>query len=222
MKIARGLMLLKRRMEREFRNITMSDKVKATENAGKDGIGSDAEQPVVPPEEDVKVDDATARIQDAEKKAAENYDRYVRSVAEFDNFRKRSIREKADAINYGNEKLLQEILPMLDGIDRALEQTEKAGDIDSFKKGLQLIRDQFAGFLKKQGVESIEAKQKDFDPNLHEALLQVDSPEHEHNKVVNEFEKGFLLNGRLLRPAKVSVCRRPQSGDNENNDCDNA
>jgi molecular chaperone GrpE len=200
----------------------MSDKVKATENAGKDGIGSDAEQPVVPPEEDVKVDDATARIQDAEKKAAENYDRYVRSVAEFDNFRKRSIREKADAINYGNEKLLQEILPMLDGIDRALEQTEKAGDIDSFKKGLQLIRDQFAGFLKKQGVESIEAKQKDFDPNLHEALLQVDSPEHEHNKVVNEFEKGFLLNGRLLRPAKVSVCRRPQSGDNENNDCDNA
>lgn len=222
MKIARGLMLLKRRMEREFRNITMSDKVKATENAGKDGIGSDAEQPVVPPEEDVKVDDATARIQDAEKKAAENYDRYVRSVAEFDNFRKRSIREKADAINYGNEKLLQDILPMLDGIDRALEQTEKAGDIDSFKKGLQLIRDQFAGFLKKQGVESIEAKQKDFDPNLHEALLQVDSPEHEHNKVVNEFEKGFLLNGRLLRPAKVSVCRRPQSGDNENNDCDNA
>lgn len=222
MKIARGLMLLRRRMEREFRNITMSDKGKTTDNVVKDGIGSDTEQPVVPPEEDVKVDDATARIQDAEKKAAENYDRYVRSVAEFDNFRKRSIREKADAINYGNEKLLQEILPMLDGIDRALEQTEKAGDIDSFKKGLQLIRDQFAGFLKKQGVESIEAKQKDFDPNLHEAMLQVDSPEHEHNKVVSEFEKGFLLNGRLLRPAKVSVCRRPQSGDNENNDCDNA
>jgi molecular chaperone GrpE len=111
---------------------------------------------------------------------------------------------------------------MLDGIDRALEQTEKSGDIESFKKGLQLIRDQFVGFLKRQGVESIEAEQKDFDPNVHEALIQVDSPDHEHNQVVNEFEKGFLLNGRLLRPAKVSVCKRPQSGENENNDCDNA
>lgn len=171
---------------------------------------------------DDKTDDLALKLQEAEKKAAENYDKYLRSVAEFDNYRKRSIREKADAINYGNEKLLQDFLPLLDGIDRALEQSDKVGDIESFKTGLRMIRDQFFAVLKKNGVESIEALQKDFDPNLHEAMLQIDSPDHEHNKVVNEFEKGFLLNGRLLRPAKVSVCKRPSSGDGIKNDCGDA
>jgi molecular chaperone GrpE len=186
--------------------------------------GDDAGQAasVEQPSDDNRADDPTLKLQEAEKKAAENYDKYLRSVAEFDNYRKRSIREKADAINYGNEKLLQDFLPLLDGIDRALEQSDKVGDIESFKKGLRMIRDQFLGLLEKNGVESIEALQKDFDPNLHEAMLQIDSPDHEHNKVVNEFEKGFLLKGRLLRPARVSVCKRPSSGDDIKNDCGDA
>jgi len=172
--------------------------------------------------DDKKTEELILKLQEAEKRAAENYDKYLRSAAEFDNYRKRAIREKADAINYGNEKLLQDILPLLDGMDRALEQAGKAGDFEAFQKGLQMIRGQFAGFLKKQGVESMDTLQKDFDPNLHEALLQVDSADHEHNKVVSEFEKGFLLNGRLLRPAKVSVCRRPAAGDDIKNECENA
>lgn len=178
----------------------------------------DAAEPVA----DNKTDDLMVKLEEAEKKAAENYDKYLRSVAEFDNYRKRSIREKADAINYGNEKLLQDFLPLLDGIDRAIEQSEKAGDIESFKTGLRMIRDHFFNCLKKNGVEPIEALKKDFDPNLHEAVFQVDSPDHEHNEVVNEFEKGFLLNGRLLRPARVSVCKRSSGGDETKNDCGNA
>lgn len=172
--------------------------------------------------DDKKTEELILKLQEAEKRAAENYDKYLRSAAEFDNYRKRAIREKADAINYGNEKLLQDILPLLDGMDRALEQAGKAGDFEAFQTGLQMIRGQFIGFLKKQGVESMDTLQKDFDPNLHEALLQVDSADHEHNKVVSEFEKGFLLNGRLLRPAKVSVCRRPAAGDDIKNECENA
>ncbi|MBW6486867.1 MAG: nucleotide exchange factor GrpE [Syntrophobacterales bacterium] len=167
-------------------------------------------------------EELTVKLQEAEKKAAENYDKYLRSVAEFDNYRKRSLREKADAINYGNEKLLQDILPLLDGIDRALEQAGKSCDLEAFKTGLQLLREQFAGCLKKHGVESIDTLRQDFDPNLHEALLQVNSPDHGHNKVVNEFEKGFLLNGRLLRPAKVSVCRRPVADNDNKNECEKA
>jgi molecular chaperone GrpE len=200
----------------------MNRKDKTTDEAVKASAEGQQEQPAGQAAGNKEGDDLAAKLQEAEKKAAENYDKYVRSVAEFDNYRKRSIREKADAINYGNERLLQDVLPLLDGIDRALEQADKASDFEAFRKGLQLIREQLAGCLKKHGVESIDTLQKDFDPNLHEALLQVDSPDHEHNKVVNEFEKGFLLNGRLLRPAKVSVCKRPPAGDEINNDCENA
>jgi len=183
---------------------------------GQQGLAADE------PGDGQKIEELTVKLQEAEKKAAENYDKYLRSVAEFDNYRKRSVREKADAINYGNEKLLQDVLPLLDGIDRALEQADKVGDFAAFKTGLRLLREQFAGCLKKHGVESIDTLRQDFDPNLHEALLQVDSPDHGHNKVVSEFEKGFLLNGRLLRPAKVSVCRRPEAGDDIKNECGNA
>lgn len=172
--------------------------------------------------DDGKSDEMAIRLQEAEKKAAENYDKYLRSVAEFDNYRKRAIREKADAINYGNEKLLKDVLPLLDGIDRALDQADKAGDFEAFKTGLRLLREQFASCLKKHGVESIDTLWQDFDPNLHEAMLQVDSPEYGHNKVVSEFEKGFLLKGKLLRPAKVSVCRHPATGDDIKNECENA
>ncbi len=156
------------------------------------------------------------KIQELEKKAAENYDKYVRTVAEFDNYKKRAIREKADAIKYGNETLLRDILPLLDNMDRALEHACNSDDFDAFKKGLKMLQDQFICCLQKHGVEQIEAVGKDFDPNVHEAMLQVESEDHEHSKVVGEFERGYLLNGRLLRPAKVSVCKRTNKEDQQN------
>ncbi len=150
------------------------------------------------------------KLQEAEKKAAENYDKYVRAVAELDNYKKRAVREKADAIQYGNENLLRDILPLVDNMDRALEHACNSEDFDAFKKGLKMLQEQLLGCLQKHGVEQIEAVGKDFDPHVHEAMLQVESEEHEESKVVGEFERGYLLNGRLLRPAKVSVCRRSQ------------
>jgi len=150
------------------------------------------------------------KLEEAEKRAAENYDKYVRAAAELDNYRKRAVREKADAIKYGNESLLRDILPLVDNVDRALEHAGTSDDFEAFKKGLKMLHEQLLCCLKKHGVEVIDAAGKEFDPNVHEAMLQVASDEHETGKVVNEFERGYLLNGRLLRPAKVCVCKRPE------------
>lgn len=166
-----------------------------------------------PPEESTAGEDKNSietlmrQLQEKEREAAENYDRYVRAVAELENYKKRAIRERADSLKYGQENLIRDILPLVDSLDRAMEHACNSNDFESFKSGLKLIQNQLSSCLGKQGVESIEALGRDFDPNVHEAVLEVESSEHEHNQVVEEFEKGYLLNGRLLRPSKVSVCR---------------
>jgi molecular chaperone GrpE len=165
--------------------------------------------------------DLVGKIAEAEKKAAENYDKYVRTVAELDNYRKRAVREKADAIKYGNENLLRDILPLVDNVDRALEHAGTSDDFEAFKKGLKMLHEQLLCCLKKYGVEVIDTAGKHFDPNVHEAMLQVVSDEHETGKVVNEFERGYLLNGRLLRPAKVCVCKQPEKEDRQGREKDN-
>jgi molecular chaperone GrpE len=162
------------------------------------------------------------KLQETEEKAAENYDKYVRAIAELDNYRKRAIREKADAIQYGNEDLLRDILPLVDGMDRALEHACNSDDFDAFRKGLKLLQGQLLGCLQKHGVEMIDTTGKDFNPHIHEAMMQVESAQHEDSQVVEEFERGYLLNGRLLRPAKVSVCKRPSMGGDRENNCEEA
>jgi molecular chaperone GrpE len=165
--------------------------------------------------------DLAAKLEEAQKKAAENYDKYLRAVAELDNYRKRAVREKADAIKYGNENLLRDILPLVDSVDRALEHAGTSDDFEAFKKGLTMLHEQLLCCLKKNGVELIDTAGKDFDPNVHEAMLQVVSDEHEGGTVVNEFERGYLLNGRLLRPSKVCVCKRPDKEDRQDREKDN-
>jgi molecular chaperone GrpE len=177
-----------------------------------------------PPTEEMTTaaaDDLMGNIQEAEKKAAEHYDKYVRAVAELDNYKKRAVRDKADAIKYGNESLLRDILPLVDNVDRALEHAGTSDDFAAFKNGLKMLHEQLLCCLKKHGVEVIDTAGKDFDPNVHEAMLQVESDEHEASKVVSEFERGYLLNGRLLRPSKVCVCKRPEKEDRQDREGDN-
>ncbi len=149
-----------------------------------------------------------------EKEAKENYDRYLRAVAELDNYRKRAARDKADILKYGKEDLVKDILPFLDSLDRALEHTD-SNDAQAFKSGIALIQDQLLCCLKKHGVEKIESAGMDFDPNFHEALMQMDSANHQDNQIVSEMEKGYLLNGRLIRPSRVCVCKKTK----ENKEC---
>ncbi len=189
----------------------------------KEDLRDHAEKADPPTEEKTKTaeGDLAVKLEASEKKAAENYDKYLRAVAELDNYRKRAIREKADAIKYGNETLLRDILPLVDSVDRALAHAGTSDDFEAFKKGLKMLHEQLLCCLKKYGVEVIDTAGKDFDPNVHEAMLQVISDEHETGKVVNEFERGYLLNGRLLRPAKVCVCKQPEKENRQDREKDN-
>jgi len=169
---------------------------------------------VVAEDQNKEIEDLKKKVEEKEKEAAAHYDKYVRSVAEFDNYKKRAVKDKADAIKYGNENIIKDILPFMDSLDRALEHD--TGDVQAFKDGVALIQDQLLCCLKKYGVEKIEAAGKDFDPNFHEALMQVESKEHENNKIVSEMEKGYLLNGRLLRPSRVCVCKKTTNSETNN------
>jgi len=158
------------------------------------------------------------KLEDKEKESTANYDKYLRAVAELDNYRKRAAREKTEIIKYGKEDIIKDILPFMDSLDRALEHDN--GDVKAFKDGVALIQEQLLNCLKKHGVERIETAGMDFDPNFHEALMQTESDQHEDNKIVSEMEKGYLLNGRLLRPSRVCVCKKTNKEDDicENNE----
>jgi len=161
-------------------------------------------------------EDLRARLEVKEKEAAENYDRYLRAMAELDNTRKRAARDKEDAIKYGNEKLIKDILPILDSLDRALHQSADMAarnNFEAFQQGLELIHTQILGCLERHGVVKISAKGEAFDPDKHQALMQVQTPEMESNLVVDEYESGYMLHGRLLRPSKVSVSKKVSKED---------
>jgi molecular chaperone GrpE len=150
------------------------------------------------------------RLETKEKEAAENHDRYMRAMAELDNYKKRAARDKEDAIKYGNEKLIKDILPILDSLDRAIHQSSDLSvrnNFEAFQQGLELIHTQILGCLERHGVVKITAKGEEFDPDRHQALMQVETPGMESNRVVDEYESGYTLHGRLLRPAKVSVSK---------------
>ncbi len=160
--------------------------------------------------------DLLKKLEEAEQKAAENHEKYLRAVADLENYKKRAAKEKADALAYGNEMLIRDVLPIIDSLDRAMGVACNAADMDAFKKGFDLVKEQLVCCLGKHGVEKIEAIGTVFNPHLHEALLQVESAEHKESNVVEEFEKGYLLRGRLLKPAKVSVAKSPTKKNEEN------
>ena len=161
---------------------------------------------------DEAIEKDSSELDEARKEATEHYDKYLRLAADFDNFKRRTQRDRADLLNYGNESIIKDILPIVDNLERALEH---ASDRDSSEsagglvEGVNMILEQMKSALTKHGVEPIEAVGNDFDPNYHEAMLRVDrTDEYRDNQVVSEFEKGYVLNGRLLRPSKVSVAKQ--------------
>lgn len=142
----------------------------------------------------------------AEEKLAELQDRYLRLSAEYDNFRKRTLREKIDLQKSANEALLSALLHVADDFDRALQSVEAATDIEAVKEGLQLISGKFRGFLTQQGVKEMESEKKEFDTDLHEAITKIPAPSKKlKGKVVDVIQKGYFLNDKVLRYAKVVV-----------------
>lgn len=142
----------------------------------------------------------------AEEKLAELQDRYLRLSAEYDNFRKRSLKEKIDLQKSANQNLLETILPVADDFDRAMQSVDEAKDIKAVKEGLKLISGKFKGFLSQQGVKEIEAVNKEFDTDLHEAITKIPAPSKKlKGKVVDVVQKGYFLNDKVLRFSKVVI-----------------
>ena len=195
----------------------MKNKKEHSEHIAKhDQSGERRNEKVIAENHNQENEDLKKKLEDKEKESTANYDKYLRAVAELDNYRKRAAREKADIIKYGKEDIIRDILPFVDSLDRALEHD--TGDVQAFKDGVVLIQEQLLSCLKKHGVEKIETAGMDFDPNFHEALMQMESEQHEDNKIVSEMGKGYLLNGRLLRPSKVCVCKNKENDVCEKNE----
>jgi len=134
-------------------------------------------------------------------------ERLLRLQAEFDNYRKRMAREKAEFLKFAHEGLVLEFLPILDNLERALSAARAEAGSTPLIEGIEMIARLFRSALEKAGVKPMEAVGKPFDPTYHQAVAQVESSEEEANLVVEEIQKGYLIEGRVLRPAMVKVSR---------------
>lgn len=139
-------------------------------------------------------------------KIKDEHEKMLRAVADLENYKKRARKELEDNQKFGNEKLLKDFLPVIDNIDRALEPANSA-DLDSLRKGVEMIRKLFEDTLHKNGVRPFTSKGKPFDPNVHEAMGQAETDEMPPNHVFNEVLRGFMLNDRLVRPGLVVVSK---------------
>ncbi len=153
------------------------------------------------------------KLKEEADKAKEHWDKMLRLQAEFENTRKRLERDKQDFIKFANERIILELLNILDDLERTVELAQtKQEDLSSFLKGVEMILAHLYELLKEYGVKPIEAEGKIFDPNFHEALIQVvdkDLPEH---TIVEELQKGYLLNDRVVRTSKVKVSKKGGGG----------
>lgn len=145
-------------------------------------------------------------LKEAEQKVAELTDKYLRSVAEFDNYRKRTIKEKAELILNGSEKAVSAVLPIIDDMERAIENGTKTEDPEVLKEGMILIHQKFLKTLENLGVKQIDTKDKDFDTDFHEAIAMVPGMgDDKKGKVLDCVQTGYTLNDKVIRHAKVAV-----------------
>ncbi len=147
-------------------------------------------------------------------KAAEHWERLVRTTADFDNYKKRAAREKQEAIRFANEGLMEKLIPVLDNFDMALSAVQNAAGNDStqsLQTGVSMIFQQFKNVLVEAGLEEINATGQTFDPNFHEAVSQQESKDVPEGQVLQQLRKGYKLRERLIRPATVIVAKQPAS-----------
>lgn len=141
-------------------------------------------------------------------------DRVLRIAADMENTRKRLERETSESVCYANEKLIRELLPVLDSLEMAIQHAEGDTKVESLLEGVRMTHKQFLDVLGKFGCAPVEAMGKEFDPNYHEAMMQQEDPDVPANTVVQEFRKGYTLKDRLIRPSMVIVSKKAKDGQN--------
>ena len=157
------------------------------------------QQPVEENDPDKKIADLEAAVEHEKKE-------YLFLMADFENFRRRTLKEKADLIKNGAESAMRELLPVVDDMERAIDAINKGGDLDSLKEGVNLIYNKFVKYLESQHVTAIDSTGKDFDTDVHEAVTMFPAPDPSmKGKVIDTTIKGYMINDKVLRHAKVVV-----------------
>ena len=143
----------------------------------------------------------------AEEKMKTLNEKYLRLLAEYDNYRKRSVREIEEVYKMGNAELINKLLPILDNLDRATEHKDNKKTYEEYITGIALIEDHLRDVLVQCGLEPLEVIGKPFDPNLHDAVMQMESDEYESGIISSEIQKGYMLSGKVIRHSKVVVSK---------------
>jgi len=144
-------------------------------------------------------------VKDTEKKSQENYDLYMRTYAEMENIKRRGIKERQELSKYANESLIKEILPVIDNLQKALSHAQNDKNPSGLVEGIELTLDGLMATLEKAGLKEVEAEGRPFDPNFHEAISKQIDDKIGPGHVITELQKGYVLNGRLIRPSMVVI-----------------
>lgn len=155
--------------------------------------------------DDSPEDSPLAELERLKMEAKENNDKYLRTMAELENFKKRIKKEQAELYKYANEDIIKGLLPVVDNLERALSHGEDGSNSDALIEGIGMVLKQFIEVLDRFGVKPIDSLGESFDPNYHEAMMRVETEDTTPNTVVNEISKGYLLHDRLIRPSVVGV-----------------
>jgi len=160
---------------------------------------------VVKKAEEMTKQELLKKLTDTKEEAEKNYDLYMRTYAEMENIKKRGIKEREELAKYANESIIKEILPVIDNLDKAISHAQNDENSSTLVEGLELTRDGLMKALEKAGVKEVEALGKPFDPNFHESVSQQIDDTVAPGHVIMEMQKGYLLNGRLMRPSMVVI-----------------
>lgn len=164
--------------------------------------------------EEMTVEALQEKLADAQAKADDNWDQLVRTKAEMENIRRRSERELANAHKYALEKFAQELLPVIDSMEMgAAAAMDESADVNKLREGTEMTLKMFEAAIEKFGIKSVHPHGEAFNPEHHQAMTMIDSPEHEPNMIIDVMQKGYLLNERLVRPAMVVVSSANSSSD---------
>lgn len=158
------------------------------------------------------------KLENLQKEKDELFEKLQRVSADYANYQKRVPKQIADTIAYEKEKIIKTLLPALDNFDHALQNAPSAENIDVLVEGIKIVYDQMLDILKSHGVTQIKSLDEKFDPSLHQAMMQRSEPEKEENVVLEEFQKGYKLNDRVIRPSKVIVNKLPSEQQQVTND----
>jgi len=180
-------------------------------NAEESGAGAGDSNPL-----EAEIASLRQQLEAKDLEAKNNYERLLRQAAEVENFKKRSTREREDAIRFANESLVKDLLPVVDNLERAIAHASGGGNGKPLVEGVEMVLRGLLDVLAKHGVSLISAQGQPFDPTKHEAMSQVESDEHESNSVVEELHKGYMLRDRLLRAALVSVAKPSKTREKKN------